>query len=859
MKMINRTKVTLSVLLSGIIVIIFFVSFDFTNLFIFPLAELIMEYSVIICIIMTILAVFGIAYRNKITYFNSYKRYVCIIGYIFALSTCITIEQRPICSLHVIILCSCEILLIFLLSFDNLVNDEKSKNKHQNPLQPINECDKLFNSRKNQIDIFVNLVLSDTSNYGYAICINGEWGTGKTSFINSAIDQMKKQKISYEEIRINSMELDNFETLANYFFNCIKSILKKNDVYVGIDSEYKELVSSLVGTVIHETAGGFINRSFSSDLNYRNNLHKLSNLLEEHLKNTKILIIVDDLERCGKKDSNSGLNYLFFIKEIAMLNRCICVFLINYNEFLKTYETNETFLDKFFNRRINLMIPSENEIFGNVMSSNSYIEEQYNLCKKTFEEHINECYKQSKSEEKYINSAIEQYNILIRTFKNPRKAGLFLEKIQELDGLINLVESNYKKKKYQDFINKVNFRYQIFLLSYLYVAYPQEYDKIESNGFMAYIDEFLSLKDIDRHNRNWLIKNEWCDTDPKNADKYILNEKYRFIHYLLCCPKELPNIANGFTSLQEQHFSYLLKKQKPNNVLLSELLVELLSVNTDNSDKEIIKKYSLCLNNAFSLYDSDLTFDQIIHCLESRTLVFHIAAKKYFFDIIIDNISKLNIVNVQESLKSFREFAKIYIQYKTSDVTMYLILCANTLDDSITTIGESVLVADNCEKMIMYYCNESVQRLKLQSQSVSNPFDYLYILLEKVDEVCKKYDIYDRKDVSELRKNAREAVVCFKKLCDIESLITNSFQSQLNRNVDENDRCSELIEEIQKKLDNNSNTHSLKDIAGLLNELFNAIYRSDEPVTEDDLEQISRIIEQYNIKTKSPTAIYRYH
>jgi len=64
-------------------------------------------------------------------------------------------------------------------------------------------------------------------------------------------------------------------SLINYFFKRIEIILKENRIYVGIASEYKDLIASVSGTIIHESASGFLSRKMNSEnSDYRKNIER---------------------------------------------------------------------------------------------------------------------------------------------------------------------------------------------------------------------------------------------------------------------------------------------------------------------------------------------------------------------------------------------------------------------------------------------------------------------------------------------------------------------------------------------------------------------------------------------------------
>lgn len=277
---------------------------DLKDTFIYEIAQNVVTNRMPIVIILVLAGIMGLFYKNKSAYYSLFFNIELVLCSIVLISRNIITTFNPNCCLPYVITTS-----IFSISYIGIyyIKDKLffkgNQKQHNNPLEPINEAEKLFPSRRHQMNELISIIKSQESDNGYTICVSSDWGSGKTSFINAVLDEFKTNKsLNYriEEIRINAMALDGTGSLLNYLFGRIKEILKANGIYVGINSEYQELIVSFLETATHEKMGSFIRKRFSSTSDCRENLSKLSRLLENEL-DEKIIIVIDDLERCVKK------------------------------------------------------------------------------------------------------------------------------------------------------------------------------------------------------------------------------------------------------------------------------------------------------------------------------------------------------------------------------------------------------------------------------------------------------------------------------------------------------------------------------------------------------------------------------
>ena len=177
----------------------------------------------------------------------------------------------------------------------------------------------------------INIIRMDASST-YSICVAGDWGIGKTSIVHGALDrlqQLEKQQTGkdlYEIIYINALELDTAESLFRYLFSRIKQILKEHRIYVGIGSTYRKFIGSAVDTITQSSLSILLEGElFSENEDYRIQKKELSDLIAKAVGDGRIIVVVDDIERCNKEKVK---DYLFFVKEIASMERCILFLLL---------------------------------------------------------------------------------------------------------------------------------------------------------------------------------------------------------------------------------------------------------------------------------------------------------------------------------------------------------------------------------------------------------------------------------------------------------------------------------------------------------------------------------------------------
>lgn len=566
--------------------------------------------------------------KNKKAYFEFLKKPIVVMVYLSAFSYAVTHKIELGYKYNVVgymFLAVFSILILFVDIKDKIIEDEQSE--ESNPYEPIKNYEGLCESHKDKADTLKYIIERNSNCGGISILVKGDWGIGKTSVVNGAIDILKNHKkieknlddkevddlINYEILRINALEIDSLDSLFNYFFDFIRRCLKERGAYTGIASEYREFVSSALGIVTNESFGNVFTRLFySENKNYREKKEELEKSIKDVLGKDKIIIVVDDIERCEKEKVKQ---FIFFIKEIATMNNCVTIFvsdekvlkecILNDNDNDNNRDMND-FLDKFFNYTVSVNTTNYTEVLDSL--SKTDITENYMHCYSTISKNL--CYMRFKkinnnlksdelgflTLEEVINKIIRnldnklnKYEANIKAIKSDtvnqpyknqvediKKARpIFISDIKNPRKLIKIYKSY---EKYRDIVKKklnlrdndrslyfeqINISETIFILSYIEVSLPEQFYNIEKNKIDNYLETLNKEKMrgkseiiLDIADRYWFEKSIYSEFSVDFKSNYLYKKTITFLKELMY-DKEIR--GNIFTSQEDEWVSILSK------------------------------------------------------------------------------------------------------------------------------------------------------------------------------------------------------------------------------------------------------------------------------------------------------------
>lgn len=213
------------------------------------------------------------------------------------------------------------------------------------------------------------MVLKQQEHEPYAVMVSGEWGTGKSSFIQAL--EKKLDKNSFIWVYAGS-EKTVSEMMSDISAKILE-VLKKNSVFIeNKDSiekyflAFSDLMEDTTLKPIKRISSVLIRGKNFDDREYLN--CKLDDL------NKPIYLIIDDLDRC---DSEYQAKMFKVIRESTELHNCKTIFLVDRNKFLdKKYDAN--YIEKYVSYTLDLCEVGYQEIMNYIIDDifkNKFIQE----------------------------------------------------------------------------------------------------------------------------------------------------------------------------------------------------------------------------------------------------------------------------------------------------------------------------------------------------------------------------------------------------------------------------------------------------------------------------------------------------
>lgn len=182
----------------------------------------------------------------------------------------------------------------------------------------------------------------------FAIGINSQWGTGKTTFMNLIKQEIKsgESKNKYLIMDFNPWNFEGTQQLKYNFFESLGQVISKEAVLTPHSfKNYASKVSGLSLGVLMDTINQILPKTDKS-------IEELKKTVEEITKqlNKKIIVFIDDLDRC---DYEEILEVLKIIRNTGDFPNVIYVCAydkIYVDEALKSIseKTYKTYLEKIF-------------------------------------------------------------------------------------------------------------------------------------------------------------------------------------------------------------------------------------------------------------------------------------------------------------------------------------------------------------------------------------------------------------------------------------------------------------------------------------------------------------------------------
>lgn len=198
------------------------------------------------------------------------------------------------------------------------------------------------------------------------IAIHGDWGSGKTSIMKTLLTNLDGRKF----------DTMFFEAWKYEYSNPSLGLVAAIAVKYSDNTSTTKAIVNVAATVL---ANKFLNTDFKTIVDVvtareeqiKTLTDRLHEILAKKLGNKKLIIVIDDLDRC---DVENSLQLLSMIKLFLSIPDCICIAAVDFNRlrqaWLQKYpvinaelkETGQEYLDKIFQVRIGIPKPSPQQI-----------------------------------------------------------------------------------------------------------------------------------------------------------------------------------------------------------------------------------------------------------------------------------------------------------------------------------------------------------------------------------------------------------------------------------------------------------------------------------------------------------------
>ena len=260
---------------------------------------------------------------------------------------------------------SIEILIILLEMLMSTQQEKKEKEKRKEDDYPNSD---LYPTRRKQLEKFVT-VLKQQEHEPYAVMISGEWGVGKSSFIQALEKRLDKNSFIWVYAGSEKTVLETMSDISAK----IVGVLKKNNVFIeNKDSiekyflAFSELIEDTALKPLKKISNVLVNGKCLDDKEY------LNSKLDELSKPT--YLIIDDLDRC---DGEYQEKMFKVIRESMELHNCKTLFLVDKNKFLsEKYDAN--YIEKYVSYTLDMCEVEYYEIVNYLMDDifeNKFIQE----------------------------------------------------------------------------------------------------------------------------------------------------------------------------------------------------------------------------------------------------------------------------------------------------------------------------------------------------------------------------------------------------------------------------------------------------------------------------------------------------
>jgi len=200
-----------------------------------------------------------------------------------------------------------------------------------------------------------------------SIAINGDWGSGKTSVVNTLAKQLPNDKfikVFFEPWRYENSDppLALIATILNVLNKKSVATISKNIVHLAANTFSSKYLNQNIKDV-----ADFITGKVKGVESFSKELEKV--IKENQEGNQKLLIMIDDLDRCNVENT---LLILSIMKLFLEIEGCICIAAVDFNRLQQAWKAKyqvtdkddkgKEYLEKIFQIKVTLPKPTSDQV-----------------------------------------------------------------------------------------------------------------------------------------------------------------------------------------------------------------------------------------------------------------------------------------------------------------------------------------------------------------------------------------------------------------------------------------------------------------------------------------------------------------
>lgn len=259
----------------------------------------------------------------------------------------------------------------------------------------INLTDDKLNRKEFLNDLFN--IFDNFGNYddgGLTISINGKYGSGKSTLLNF-IEEKNKDEQKYHVIKYDAWQNNLFDNpLIPILYSLNKLETTGSKILSGAKSVLKSIPKIFTNTLANahsiDLSSSMINENiFAEYKKYTEEISKYKKILADFCKNKKVILLIDELDRCLPEYQIKVLETLYNVFNIPNLILVIAIDRTQLEHTIKNIFGNEQnvsgYLSKFIQYEIDLPDAENNKYLQTLILFNCEYPEVKNFCAKMFE------------------------------------------------------------------------------------------------------------------------------------------------------------------------------------------------------------------------------------------------------------------------------------------------------------------------------------------------------------------------------------------------------------------------------------------------------------------------------------------